>query len=146
LASATSSQGLDFTEFDRPTAAALGGFRVVAGRFGQQWAEFEVVVSSGTVVHRAWRTHADVGLLVDSVGLARRADSMPITAVAWEMFKKQRRWFNATDMLYLIEKRQILDLLFENLLYELDSPTQLLNFVDEETWNNVSGVAACGCV
>eukprot|EP00613_Pedinella_sp_CCMP2098_P082618 CAMPEP_0171992256 /NCGR_PEP_ID=MMETSP0993-20121228/277847_1 /TAXON_ID=483369 /ORGANISM="non described non described, Strain CCMP2098" /LENGTH=450 /DNA_ID=CAMNT_0012645299 /DNA_START=50 /DNA_END=1402 /DNA_ORIENTATION=- len=128
-------QRLNSDEFDRPTAAALGGFRVLSGRFGQQWAEFELVVSSRTAVHRAWRTHADVGLLIDLVGVARKHQKMPNTNLAWEMLQRQRRWFNATEMLYLIDKRQILDMLFENLLYELDSPTQLLNFVDDATWS-----------
>eukprot|EP00613_Pedinella_sp_CCMP2098_P057997 CAMPEP_0171865248 /NCGR_PEP_ID=MMETSP0992-20121227/29412_1 /TAXON_ID=483369 /ORGANISM="non described non described, Strain CCMP2098" /LENGTH=403 /DNA_ID=CAMNT_0012488119 /DNA_START=72 /DNA_END=1283 /DNA_ORIENTATION=+ len=128
-------QRLNSDEFDHPTAAALGGIRVLSGRFGQQWAEFELVVSSRTAVYRAWRTHADVGLLIDLVGVARKRQKMPNTNLAWEMLQRQRRWFNATEMLYLIDKRQILDMLFENLLYELDSPTQLLNFVDDATWS-----------
>mmetsp|Transcript_11388 Transcript_11388/g.19350 ORF Transcript_11388/g.19350 Transcript_11388/m.19350 type:complete len:442 (-) Transcript_11388:135-1460(-) len=126
-------------EFDRPTAAALGGFRVMSGCFGRQWAEFELVVSSGADVYRAWRTHADVGILLDLVGVVRRRGVMPNTNLAWAMLQRQRRWFNATETLYLIDKRHILDLLFENLLYELDSPTQLLNFVDDGTWNGSVG-------
>eukprot|EP00614_Pseudopedinella_elastica_P002834 CAMPEP_0172605982 /NCGR_PEP_ID=MMETSP1068-20121228/26171_1 /TAXON_ID=35684 /ORGANISM="Pseudopedinella elastica, Strain CCMP716" /LENGTH=362 /DNA_ID=CAMNT_0013408541 /DNA_START=124 /DNA_END=1213 /DNA_ORIENTATION=- len=125
------SRCLSFDE--RPTAVALGGIRVVAGRFGSEWAEFEVVVSAGAAVHRAWRTHEDVALLVDVVGVQRRYRAMPRSNMAWENFQKHKRWFGATKLLHLIEKRTALDVFFENLLYELDSPTQFLNFVDDES-------------
>lgn len=130
-----------------PTAAALGGFRVVAGGWGQQWAEFELVVSSGASVQRAWRSHADVARLMETVGVARRARTMPNTNLAWELVQRHgSRWFGATETLYLIEKRGMLDVLFEQLLYEMETPTQLQNFVDDATWGDDRGGAPpCSC-
>ena len=119
----------------RPTAAALGGLRVVAGRLGQQWAEFEVVVSSGTVIHRAWRTHTDFDILFNLMGAARRCQNMPNTNGAWNMLQQQRRWFNTTEIDYPVDKHRILEVFLESLLFEVGSPTQLLNFADELTWN-----------
>ena len=144
-ASSSSSSSFDGAaplEFDRPTAAALGGFRVVAGRFGVQTAEFELVVSSRATVYRAWRSQADMAALVEMVGVNRRAKHMPKANLAWEMVQRSSRWFQACDMLYLIEKRAMLDVFFEHLLYELDAPTHLLNFVDDATFR---GLDCCEC-
>ena len=142
---ASSSSSFDASaplEFDRPTAAAFGGFRVVAGRFGVQTAEFELVVSSGATVYRAWRSQADMAALVEMVGVKRRAKHMPKANLAWEMVQRSSRWFKACDMLHLIEKRTMLDVFFEHLLYELDAPTHLLNFVDDATFR---GLDCCEC-
>jgi len=43
----------------------------------------------------------------------------PIRQHCREMLQRQRRWFNTTKILYLIDKRHILDLLFENLFINL---------------------------
>jgi hypothetical protein len=143
LASSTASfDGAAPLAFDRPTAAALGGFRVMAGRFGVQTAEFEVVVSSGAAVYRAWRSQAEVAALVEVVGVKRRAKHMPKANLAWEMVLRSSRWFQGCEMLHLIEKRAMLDLFFEHLLYELDAPTHLLNFADDATFK---GTTACPC-
>jgi hypothetical protein len=48
-------------------------------------------------------------------------------------------------MLNLIEKRQALDIFLEHLLYESDSPTHLLNFVDDATWVGTSPSCDCPC-
>ena len=128
---------------DRPTAAALGGFRVVSraawGLFGllpATWTEFEVVVTDGGAgaVHRAWRTLGDVQQLVEVTGLAARgAEAFPNASLAWELVRRRSR---SAEMLHLIETRAALDVFFEHLLYELDTPTHLLNFVDDSTWRS----------
>lgn len=140
--SSSSFDGSAPLEFDRPTAAAFGGFRVVSGRFGVQTAEFELVVSSGATVYCAWRSQADMAALVEMVGVKRRAKHMPKANLAWEMVQRSSRWFQACDMLHLIEKRAMLDVFFEHLLYELDAPTHLLNFVDDATFR---GLHCCEC-
>ncbi len=133
-----------YETFETPTAAALGGFRVVAGWFpGQEWAEFEIVVSTGSTVYRSWRTHADFARLVETVGVARKHRTMSKANFAWQMVTRCNKWIGGCEMLHLIKKRQCLDLFVENLLYELDSPVQFLNFVDDSTWGG--SPASCPC-
>jgi len=131
-----------------PVAAVVGGFRVVAGRFGVQWAEFEIAVSSGATVSRVWRTLDDVAKFVGVIGLQRRATCMPKSHLLWEVVNRQKRWLNACDTMFLITQRGSLEILFEALVHELDSSTQLLNFVDDETWHDDAAeraAAACPC-
>jgi len=131
---------------NRPTAAALGGFRVRAGKFGQEWAEFEFVVSSGCQVYRAWRRHDDVSELVETVGLKLKAAQMAKSYVAWEMVERHHRiFFSATEVVHLIETRSRLESFFEHLLNEIDSPTHLLNFTDDYTWRCNTDKPACRC-
>jgi len=120
---------------DEPVVAAVGGFRVLSGWFGHQWAEFEVVVSSGARQQFVWRSLDDFARLVDTLGVRRRYRNMPYANLVWEMVQQKRRWWNATEPHFLVSQRASLDLLFEHLLYELDSPTQLFNFVDDATWH-----------
>ena len=120
---------------DEPVVAAVGGFRVLSGWFGHQWVEFEVVVSSGARQQFVWRSLDDFARLVDTLGVRRKYRNMPYANLVWEMVQKKRRWWNATEPYYLVSQRASLDLFFEHLLYELDSPTQLFNFVDDATWH-----------
>jgi hypothetical protein len=121
---------------DEPVVAAVGSFRVVSGLLGQRWAEFEVVVSSGARQQFVWRSLDDFARLAETVGLRRRAETtMPNAYLMWNTVQQQRRWWNATEAFFLVAQRAALDVFFEHFLYELDAPTQLFNFVDDQTWH-----------
>lgn len=146
--SSESLQSLSSLEtLETPTAAAMGAFRVVQGWFpGHKWAEFEIVVSTGSTVYRAWRTHEDFARLVEMIGVRRKHRRMSKANLSWDLVQRTNKWIGGCEMLYLIQKRHILDVFVENLLYEIESPVQFLNFVDDSTWCPEGAAASCTCI
>jgi hypothetical protein len=131
----------NFDKQSSAAAATLGKFRVVEGNFfGQKWGEFEIVLSLGGDLRRVWRSVADVSQLMETIGLKRRRQEMPSANLSWELLSRNRRWFGATEISYLIEQRRELELVFEKLLFELDTSTHLENFMDDKIWGT-----ACSC-
>jgi len=134
-------------KFRHPIAAALGGLRVVSGALGKlnQWAEYEVVLATRSAVFTVWRSVADVARLVDALGLVRKYRAMPRANLAWQRLHKGSRWLQATELSFMVEQRRVMEYFFEHLLHELPSPIQLLNFVDDATWQDDGATAPRGC-
>lgn len=125
-------------------AVALGGFRVrnghhVLGR-GHHRVEFEVILSTEDTHLHAWRTFEDFERLAWQVGVQRSANS-PVSALAkagrrWEQVRyHHRRFFDQFNLPHLIQQFHRLTAFLEHTVFSLDTPEQLMAFVDTSKWD-----------
>lgn len=110
----------------------LPKFRVVrrAGD-GEEYAEFLVVVSLGSVTYGVWKRHTHFKELAEAIERTR-PKQFRNTVLSWKCLLQRQRWFRCLEMDYLALKCFLLERFMHDLLFETTSPRLITDFLIEQ--------------
>lgn len=117
----------------------MRGFRIVQNWYGNQYAEYHVIVCSGSQSVARWRRYSEFKTLAKKIQHlnASTTTCYPNALKAWETLQQSKKFFLCLEVKYLYHKFKLLDDFVRELLFEADNPRVLMEFVTgkpNHTW------------
>ncbi|CBJ28523.1 conserved unknown protein [Ectocarpus siliculosus] len=108
-----------------PYAVSIGSTRVRRLSPFAVHAEYQVLVSTKDQVHKSWKRYSDFKLLAEYAKISDLRD----TVKAWAHIQQTQRWFRCLEANYLKTKCSLLERFLAQFLFEVPTPSLLMNFV-----------------
>ena len=119
-----------FIDENSQMAMGLGGFRVVES-FWEKHLEFEVIVSTGTEIYRAWKSQVDVQDLFQTFVRKQGDESMARCRKCMSLMQKSIKWWTGRDVKYMVYRFCLLTDFVEELVFAMDDLSYLVDWVSK---------------
>ncbi|CAM9453548.1 unnamed protein product, partial [Hapterophycus canaliculatus] len=107
-----------------PYMVSIGSTRVRRMSPFAVHAEYQVLMTTKDGTYKSWKRFSDFKLLAEYAKISDLRD----TVSAWRRVQQTQRWFRCLEANYLKSKCRLLERFLAQLLFELPTPSLLMNF------------------